>query len=285
MKKTLRIHALLLGAALLLTGCGGATEQIAEKPVVAVGIVPVKTFVEAVCGDLCEVVTMIPPGASPETYEPSPREQLKLSEADAYFSVGMPAEENSILPALSEDTCAVRLDEAVRRQYDDLTLGDARDPHIWLSTRRAGAMVEEICQTLSGQYPQFAQTFRENADAYLSELNRTDAAVRAALSALENRAFIVFHPAFGYFADEYGLTMYALEDEGKEATPRRLMEMVDFARESGIRVIFYQAETDVSQAQAFAEEIGGTCVALDPLAAEYTENLETMAAQIAEAAR
>ena len=97
--------------------------------------------------------------------------------------------------------------------------------------------------------------------------------MRAALSALENRAFIVFHPAFGYFADEYGLTMYALEDEGKEATPRRLMEMVDFARESGIRVIFYQAETDVSQAQAFAEEIGGTCVALDPLAAEYTENL------------
>ena len=95
------------------------------------------------------------------------------------------------------------------------------------------------------------------------------------------REFLVYHPAFGYLAAEYGLTMYALESEGSEATAPEMAAMVDLARERNIRVIFYQAETDSRQAEAFATEIGGRAVMLSPLAEDYVENLEIMAEAIA----
>jgi len=98
---------------------------------------------------------------------------------------------------------------------------------------------------------------------------------------IQIKKFMVYHPAFGYIADDYGLTMYALEEEGKESTVKHLQEMVDLAKREKIKVIFYQEEIDSRQSEAFAEEIGGTTVKLAPLAANYIENLESMAEAIA----
>ena len=89
--------------------------------------------------------------------------------------------------------------------------------------------------------------------------------------------FIAYHPAFGYFADDYGLHMIALEEEGKEAAPQTFKEIVDLAKENDIKVIFYQAEVDSRQSEAFAEEIGGRTEQIAPLAPDYIENLEKMA--------
>jgi len=94
---------------------------------------------------------------------------------------------------------------------------------------------------------------------------------------------MVFHPAFGYFASDYELEMYSLEEEGKEATAKRLEELIDLARRENIKAIFYQSEVDASQSKAFAEEIGGKAIMLEPLAEDYIKNLEKMARLIAEA--
>jgi zinc transport system substrate-binding protein len=99
---------------------------------------------------------------------------------------------------------------------------------------------------------------------------------------VKNKQFVVYHPAFGYFADDYGLTMVALEEEGKEATPQHLQDVIDFAKSENIKVIFYQAEIDSSQSAAFAEELGGKTMELSPLSGDYIENLKAMAGLMAE---
>ena len=102
---------------------------------------------------------------------------------------------------------------------------------------------------------------------------------------LAGKAFFVYHPSFGYLADDYGLDMYALEEGGKEATPQHLQKMFDLAREKGIDRVFSQAETDSRQSQAFAEQLGAKIVVLDPLAENYLENMVRLATELARGAK
>jgi zinc transport system substrate-binding protein len=253
-----------------------------EKPIIAVTIVPEQTFAEAVCGDLAEVITMVPPGNSPENYEPTPEEMEKFSKASLYFSIGVPTEEANILPNTG-DVKVVALQDAVSAVYPERTFDSGeRDPHIWLSPKRAVVIVKTIAQNMCELDPSNADTYNSNAQAYIDRLNDLDQTIKDSLADVQSKKFIVYHPAFGYFADDYGLTMYALEADGKEATAQHLQDMVDLAKEENIKVIFYQEEIDSSQSAAFAEEIGGKTMQLAPLAANYIENLKSMADLMAE---
>ncbi|QNK39925.1 metal ABC transporter solute-binding protein, Zn/Mn family [Caproicibacter fermentans] len=253
-----------------------------EKPIIAVTIVPEQTFAKAVCGDLAEVITMVPPGNSPENYEPTPEEMKKFSKASLYFSIGVPTEEANILPNTG-NVEVVSLQNAVSAVYPERTFkSGARDPHIWLSPKRVKVMVETIAQKMSKLDEANKETYEKNAKAYIQQLDALDKQITSALKGVQSKKFIVYHPAFGYFADDYGLTMYALEEDGKEATAQHLQDMVDLAKKENIKVIFYQEEIDSSQSASFAEEIGGKTMQLAPLAANYIENLKSMADLMAE---
>ena len=294
MKKTIRtLLGLTLTFCLLMTaGCsnnsasgasGAVSDNSAQKPIVAVTIVPEKTFVEAVCGDLAEVIAMVPPGNSPENYEPTAEEMEKFSDASLYFSIGVPTEEANILPNVG-DIKVISLQDEVAAVYPERTFESGeRDPHIWLSPKRVKVMIETIANEMSALDPEHEATYTENAEAYIKQLDELDGQISAALEGVQSKKFIVYHPAFGYLADDYGLEMYALEDEGKEATAQHLQEMIDLANAENIKVIFYQDEIDSSQSEAFAEEIGGKTIQLAPLAANYIENLQNMADTMAEA--
>ena len=283
MKKTYLILAIIMLFGVFAVSCNNENKD--DRPTVAVTIAPEKTFVYAVCKDTVNIVTMVPSGASPESYDPTPKEMTAMSKACVYFSVGVPSEDN-ILPSLPKSVKEVKLDEAVRKNYPDLTLGDERDPHIWLSVRRVKIMIEKICDTMCDIYGENSDIYKKNSLEYLSLLDSTDAEIRNTLASVENRGFIVYHPSFGYFADEYSLTMYALEEEGKEATAQHMKDVINLAKENKINVIFYQAENAGKQAKAFAEELeGGVAVQLDPLSDNYIENLKVMASEIAKAAK
>jgi zinc transport system substrate-binding protein len=273
---------------LLVTGCNKTTginnseNLTTEKPIIAVSIVPEQTFVKAVCGDLAEVVTMIPPGNSPENYEPKPSEMERFSKASLYFSIGVPTEEANILPNVG-NIKVISLAEKVATVYSDRTFESGeRDPHIWLSPKRVKVMIDTIADEMSKLNPDNADTYKENAKAYITQLDALDEQIKSALEGVQSKKFIVYHPAFGYLADDYDLTMYALEDEGKEATAGHLQEMIDLAKAENIKAIFYQEEIDSSQSKAFAEEIGGKTIQLAPLAADYINNLKNMAETMAE---
>ena len=137
-------------------------------------------------------------------------------------------------------------------------------------------MVQTIADEMSQLDAANKDFYQENAKNYIAELEALDQDIHSRLDGYENKKFIAFHPAFGYFADDYDLEMYSLEEDGKEATSQRLKEMVDLAKKENIKAIFYQAEISNKQAEAFAEEIGGKTIELSPLSPDYINNLKSM---------
>ena len=248
-----------------------------KKPIVAVSIVPEATFVEAVAKDKVEIVTLIPKGSSPENYEPTPQQRVEFEKADIYFSIGVQSEEYSILDMVNKYTKIVDLSKEVEKTYPVLYLGDSRDPHIWLSPKRVLVMIDKISEELSALDEDNAAFYRENAQQYKAELNQAIKKINSTLSNVENRSFLVFHPAFNYFAEDFNLKMYSIEEEGKEVTPKSLVEIIDTAKKEGIKNIYYQAEIAAEQSIAYSKELGGEAILLDPLSPNYIENLEIMA--------
>ncbi|MBZ4687905.1 MAG: transporter substrate-binding protein [Clostridiales bacterium] len=310
-----KIHIIFLICVLtiLFSGCStgstaadksrpATTEANDKKPAVAVSIVPQATFVKAVAGDLVDVVTMIPPGNSPTNYAPSPRELTQLSEASLYFSIGVPTEKANILPKLADFNKNLKVVDLARhvaevypeRYFDSAEEQDepaddhhreqvedhhhsGRDPHIWLSPKRVQVMVQVIADRLSEIDPGNKDTYQKNAQSYQELLSQVDRKIKTVLSGVTNKTFLVYHPVFGYFADDYGLKMVAIEKHGKEATIEHMQEVIDLAKQKNIKVIFYQAEIDSKQAQTIAEEIGGKTLQVAPLAPNYIDNLEKIA--------
>jgi len=279
MKKIFAVLVILLLVSSIFVGC--VEEPDDGKITVAVSIVPEAAFVKAVCGDLVYVVTAVPAGYSPATYEPTALEMVNITKADAYFSIGVPAE-NSFLSYLTNKTELVSLADAASSVYEELQLNGGRDPHIWLSIKRVAVMVTTIKDTMCTIDPENADIYTANASAYITELYSANTYIENALANLSSRKFIVFHPAFAYFADDYDLDMYAIEREGSEATAEDLKNMIDFAKENNIKVVFNQAEVDSSWVTSFTQQIeGGSFVVLSPLSGDYINNLKSMADAIA----
>ena len=272
-----------------LSSCGkGRNGEIYEKPVIAVGIPPVETLVKEISGGNFNTILLIPPGYSPENYEPTPLVMEKLGRAAVYFSTGTPAETTAIIPKLKDKKKVIELEKYVSGFYGELSFGSfGRDPHIWLSPKRVIKMVGCIAAELSSLDPQNGEVYASNAEKYIARLNKLDGEIQNLFKDIPEgkRTFIVFHPSLGYFADDYGLKMEALEEEGKEATPSRLKEMIDLAKQKNIKTVFYQAEVDAAQSRAFAEEIGGKAVKVSPLSPDYINNLLEMAGLIADSMR
>lgn len=279
---------LLLGLAMLAVfGCvnqekeSSSSADNAKKIRVAVSIVPQASFVKAVGGDLVEVITMIPPGANPENYAPGPKIMEQLSDTQIYFAIGVPAEVNGILPRLKQlnpEMKIVDLAAQVDRAYParEMAPGE-KDPHRWLSPKRAVVMVKSIANELAAADPQHAGIYQKNAQAYQAQLEELDKEITASLSGVAGHSFIVYHPAMGYFADDYGLKMIAMEEEGKEATAQGIQSVVDQAKKENIKVVFYQAEMDSKQAQTIAQELGGQAELIAPLDPDYINNLRKTA--------
>ncbi len=269
-----------------------------EKMIIGTTIVPLKTLIEAVTGDLAEIEILVPPGASPESYEPSPAKISRLSRASVFFSIDLPPEAKLDREVFA-DTVFVDLADIVSeklpdRYFDEESHEDdteeeghrhtGRDPHIWLSPARAVIMVEAVAGEMKFLDPLNSETYDSNAAKYILKLEKLDNEISEKMNGLTMKKIIVFHPSLGYFADDYGLEMLALEDEGKEATAGHLTDMVDIARRDGISVIFTQAENAGMQPKVFADEIGGRVEVLEPLSGDYINNLYEIASKIVEAA-
>ncbi len=255
-----------------------------EKPVIAVSIVPEATFAQKVCGDKFDIITMVPPGSDPENYEPTPSEIAKFSKAVLYFTVGVPTEKAHILAQVSKNTKVVHLEDAVAKVYPDRQFADGgRDPHIWLSPKRAVVMVQTIADEVSTVDTKNVSTYKANATAYSDKLATLQGEIADMFKSLKSNKFIVYHPAFGYFAQDFGLEMTALEKEGKDASPQDFINVVNFAKKNNIKVVFYQSEIDSSQSKSLADEIDGVTKPLSPLSGDYINNLKMMAQTIADA--
>lgn len=289
MKKKMKIVLILIIYVMLIQGCGNTNLNNAKKGkesnklIIAVSIVPEATFVREICGDKVDVIIMIPPGTSPENHETDPETIALFQDADIYFAIGVPTEEANIYSKINENTKLIRLDEIVKKEYEDRMFEDGgRDPHIWLSIKRVKVILRTMTEEISLLDEVNRKYYEENEKKYLKKIDTINDKIVEMVAGSEETSFIVYHPSFGYIADEFGFNMYSLEENGKEATAKHLQKLIDLAVEKKIKTVFYQSEVDSRQSKAFAEEIQGKSIELSPLASDYLENLEEMIKKILE---
>jgi zinc transport system substrate-binding protein len=273
----------------------GASALAAEKPAalrVFVSVAPQKTFVEKVGGQHVAVRLMVPSGRGPATYEPTVRQVAALAAADLYVRTGVPFENawmariraaNPDMPVIdNRDGLALRdLEEHEHEQHHHAQAGADKDAHIWTSPLNVERIARQIRDKLSELDPAREADYAANYQAFAAELAALDKAIRQRLSGLKDRRFMVFHPAWGYFADAYGLQQVAIEHEGKEPGARALAAVIEQARAAGIKVIFVQPQFHRKSAEQVARAIGGRVEALDPLALDYVANLRRVADALA----
>lgn len=282
------------------------TTAFAEKSMkVFVSIVPQSYFVERIGGSRVDVSVMVGPGQSPATYEPKPKQMADLGRAALYFRIGVPFENvwmdriSQINPEMKvvDTRDGITLLPMTPHSHDD-DKGSRRkdggkkhpgsglkDPHIWLSLRLVKIQSQNICRALMEQDPPGKDLYRDNLQTFLVELDKLDARISHTFQNLEYRRFMVFHPAWGYFAHDYGLEQIPIEIEGKEPNAKSLANLIEQAKEKGIRVIFVQKHFSSRTAQTVAHAIGGKVVKVDPLAKDYLDNMKQIADTFSEALR
>jgi zinc transport system substrate-binding protein len=157
------------------------------------------------------------------------------------------------------------------------------DPHFWLSPPAVRLAVVHIMNALSLIDAKNKHEYRKNFLEYSREIAKLDGDLTMELAKIKQRAFMVYHPAWGYFARDYGLKQIPVEIEGKEPKPAQLAELIDEAKKRRIKTIFVQPQFSKKSAEVLAEAIGGTVKSIDPLAPEWAENLRKTAAAFRDA--
>lgn len=256
---------------------------------VAVSIIPQKVLVERIGGEHVEVHLMVRPGHSPATYEPTPRQMARLAGTALYYRIGVPFERvwmDSILDAYPKLPVLDARDGVKLRWMEGAGHGEhARgepDPHIWLSPPRIKIMALRLRDRLIRLDPAHRDDYIKNHAELDGSLDLLDADIRRTLSGMVSRRFMVYHPAWGYFADTYGLQQIPIESEGKEPGARSLAKLLDGARENSVGTIFVQKQFSQTQAKSVAEAIRAKVVVIDSLAGDYPENLRRVARAMAQ---
>jgi len=234
-------------------------------------IAPLASLVSAVGRDRVRVAVVVPSGAEPHSYEPTPSQMKEIANADIYIMNGAGLEfwMEKVL-SVNEDMLVVDSSKGVELLSQD---AEHTDPHIWMSLENAAIQVENICNGLIQLDPQNRGYYLENRDDFLQELRALDRELNQTFAARENKTFIVYHPAWSYFARDYGLLQLPIMEEEKEPGPKYLAELIDIARKNNITTIFVEPQFNPKAAEVIAREMNATIVVLDPLAEDYLQNM------------
>jgi zinc transport system substrate-binding protein len=293
MKLSKSLLVLLLFCTMVVCDCA-KHHTSATKPLVFVSILPQQYFVQKIAGDLVDVAVMVEPGASPHAYEPKPFQMTQLSHAQAYFSIGIEFE-NVWLPRFASlaphmhiihtDTLITKIagHDECNEQHDqsihDADEHEGLDPHIWLSPQLVQQQAQTICRGLIQMDSAHAQIYTTNCALFLKEI----AAVQDTLHTLlkPGTTFMVFHPAWAYFAREFGLNQLSVEINGQEPSPRELSNILKQAQQQHITTIFVQPQFSQQSAGVIAHQLKGRVVVANDLAANWSQNLISVAKAIA----
>lgn len=274
------INIIICFMVMLIVSALSAVKTTAGEITAFVSILPQAYFVERVGGDYVNVNVMVGPGQSPATYEPTPKQMAILGRSQLYFRIGTPFERGFIDKISHTFTNLTIIDtrKGVRLRYFKQSQGlEVPDPHIWLDPKRVKIQAETIAKALKETDPDHADEFEKNLRTFQSDLDSIDAKIARILAPLKGGNLYVFHPAFGYFAESYGLTQIPVETEGKEPSPKQLSRLINKAKKEGVRVIFVQPQYATKEARTVARAIGGAVVPINPLPRDYLRNLEDMA--------
>ena len=277
---------------ILFSGCmqQNGDEDAAGREIITVSIEPFRFFTTAIAGDHYRINVIVPPGASPATYEPPPGVIRDLGDSDLMIINGYLGFELAWMDRIintNEEIEVLNLSES-----QDLIAADSHrhgdnihytgvDPHFWVSPVRARIIAKDIKDFLISNDPGREKEYNSNYLELDSIIRDTDSYLGSLFDTLDKRSFMIFHPSLSYLAKDYGLEQIAVETGGKEPSPSELKRIIDRGREKDIRTIFIQREFDKRNAVLIGDETGAETVVIDPLSSDWITSVRNIAEEIA----
>ena len=267
-------YVVLMVTAGTLFSCSSAKNDNANK--ITVSIEPLRYLTEQIVGDRFEVVTMVPKGSSPETYEPTARQMADLSESILYIKVGELGFERTWMPRLTSNAPHI----TVVNSSEGITSHIGDDPHSWMSARNAIIMAHNIYEAVKRIDVKDSVFFRQRLDSLCNVIHATDKYIRQTTAQAHCKSFIIYHPALTYFASDYGLEQLALEEHGREPSASELEQIISTARAKGVKTMFIQREFANRNVDIITNTIGARKVEINPLGYDWNKEMRQIAEEI-----
>lgn len=283
MKYILHIFVILTS---LLCLCSCRQKAQSDRPTISVSIEPLRYVVEAIAGDKYQVKTLMPQGASPETYEPTPRQMVTLGESQLVFRIGSLGFEQTQLPRMMTSLPNTPLIDAA--QGIDLIDSDhhhnneleSGDPHTWLAPHNLSLMAHNVAKALCQHDKTNAAYYTQRAQNFEQQMRRLDSELQQSLSHVKCRTFLIYHPALGYLAHQYALQQLAVEHDGKDPSAVYMQRLITQCKNEGVKVVFISKEHSGRTAERIAHEIGARVVTINPLDYDVPNQLKLIARQL-----
>ena len=286
MKRIPIFICIAVAVAISTTACRH-TEKYDERTMY-VSIAPIKYIVDEIVGDDFDVEVLVPAGASPETFEPTPKQFIALNRSRLIFGTGLLDFEKNLLGKVQNNTKIVDLSRGIEtiagscsHTHHGKHCAHGVDPHIWCSPKELMVMAENAFEAIRAAMPDSIK-YETRYDVLCQKLLDLDEEVGEMCRCSANQYFIIYHPALTYLARDYGLQQVAIENDGKEASAKRLAEIIETARKDGVKRVFYQSQFPRSSVEVVCEDIGAEAVEIDPLSGEVIDNIKQITFLITE---
>ncbi|MBN1301624.1 MAG: zinc ABC transporter substrate-binding protein [Melioribacteraceae bacterium] len=274
MQKIALIYLLL--AALLFSCTDNQNQHNSGKLKAITTILPFKEFINMVGADLVETEVLIPPGADAHTYEPSPLKIKQLITSDIYFKVGAGFNfENNLL----DDIDIVNGEIKITDCSEGIKIID-NNPHIWLSPREVKIILNNIYNSLAAILPEHKSFFGKNLERSIGKVDSIDSIIKGMFYSKSNRHFIVYHDAWKYFAEQYGLNVIVVEKDAKEPDLNRMSQVLNEARRYGLTTLFIDRQVSKEASIAIADELDAKIEMIEPLPDDFIANMIDVATKL-----
>lgn len=262
--------------ALLIVGC--TTKSDSDKKTIFVTITPMQSIIEEITAGDFDIEVIVPKGASPETFEPTPKQVTSFSDAELIFSTGLIDFEQSLMQRIDDDAEVVNLSNGIELIAGSCSHGNHQhkhgvDPHIWTSPRALRTMVTNAHKAIMAHYPDSVK-YTEATGRLLERIDALDTYCATRIKAEGVEAMMIYHPAYTYYARDYGIEQIAIEHDGKEPSLRQTTALIEKAKEHGVKAILRQPQYSEDKVRAIANDAGAEIITTDPLAEDILGEIE-----------
>ena len=271
--------AALILALLMLCGCGAQAKKSNGKFVVYTSFAVMEDFAGRLCTDETEVRQLVPSGAEPHDWEPSPKDMAGMADADLIVINGMGMEgwadkvrkslPNAKFVVLSDGIAGFKDMDHDHDHSDDGHAHDhgGIDPHVWLNPMHAVTEVRNLRDALIAMDPENEALYNERFAVFEQEAIALDAEFTAALSGSAQKSIVVSHEAYGYLCEAYGLTQIPIEGlfADGEPSPTKIAEIIEFVKSNQIEYIFFEELLPSKALDTIAAGTGVKTLLLSPL--------------------
>lgn len=230
-----------------------------EKPTIAATLFPLYDIVKNVAGDKIDVFLILPPGASPHTFEPTPTILKQVEKSKSVFAIGYGLDDWT-KNMVDDENKILTVDNGIKLREND--------PHYFLTGENAIQISQNVADSLSKTFPEFSDSIVKNLENYRIQLKQMDDEIKELFKNLtpKTQNLITFHDAWYYFADTYGLKIVGTFEPtvGREPTPQYLAELSNKIKENDVRVLYAEPQFSTRGMEAFLKDHNVTIATIDP---------------------